>query len=104
MKYFTNVEHEIRHYVGTDKISAIKAVRMVLGVTLKEAKDLVEWQGGFAAPNYLWNCIQHEYNTFRKSLAERPGVSLQELERCKYDQDGNNFQFVPRLPPAIMMS
>jgi hypothetical protein len=49
------------HYVGTAKISAIKALRRLTGLTLKSAKNAVEWEGGIMLTNSQIMVLQRLY-------------------------------------------
>lgn len=69
------------HYVGTAKVSAVKALRRLTGLTLKSAKDAVEWEGGIMLTNsqiiVLQRLYAEELNTSRsdwQEIIERPAA------------------------------
>lgn len=59
--YADRVDYPVYRYVGPHKISAIKAVRYVLGVDLKEGKEMVEHPGGLRIHPLAWKAIFAEY-------------------------------------------
>ena len=62
MTYTPNAGIRIE-YVGRNKISAIKAVRNVYGLTLKAAKDVIEWPGGWVTTDAVMKLLQKEYSS-----------------------------------------
>jgi hypothetical protein len=55
-------KHRIR-YIGSNKISAIKSLSRVTGLTLKSAKEAVEWSGGFMIPQPVLILVQRDYES-----------------------------------------
>lgn len=60
MTYVSRVRIE---YVGDYRISAIRAIRKVTGLSLKSAKDVIEWSGGFEISAFAYAAIVEEYLT-----------------------------------------
>ena len=60
-------------YVGRRKIDAIKAVRNTFGLTLKSAKDIVEWPGGFVVKGSQYRVVRKIYldGSFPQELSEK---------------------------------
>ena len=48
-------------YTGNSKIAAVKALRSVTGLTLKSAKDAIEWAGGIEMPRSVFMAIRREH-------------------------------------------
>lgn len=57
-----NVSTQVRiEFIGRNKIQAIRAVRDIFGLSLRAAKDLIEWPGGFVVSPRLFQIIKNEY-------------------------------------------
>lgn len=63
--YTSRDSYKTYRYCGTHKINAIKAVRHVTGIGLKEAKQLVEHPGGFRINQEVMNHIIRKYSPVR---------------------------------------
>ena len=54
-------------YVGLNKIGAIKVIRDAYGLTLKAAKELVEWPGGWLTTKEVLSLLKTLYMSYGNS-------------------------------------
>ena len=50
-------------YKGVNKIFAVKTIREIYGLTLKSAKDIVEYEGGFLVTTTMLDIIRNLYES-----------------------------------------
>jgi hypothetical protein len=72
-------------FIGKAKVSAIRAVRSVTGLSLKSAKDVIEWPGGFAVSSFAYASIVEKY------LEETSGINTH----------GSDWREISERPDAI---
>lgn len=65
MTYTNRVRVE---YVGKFRISALRAVRHVTGLSLKSAKQAIEWSGGIEVSGFVYAAIVEAYLSDAMSL------------------------------------
>jgi hypothetical protein len=58
MTYTSRVRVE---YIGKYRISALRAVRSCTGLSLKSAKEAIEWPGGFEVSGIVYAAIVEAY-------------------------------------------
>lgn len=65
MTYTNRVQVE---YIGKYRIDALKALRRVTGLSLKSAKEAIEWPGGFEVSGFVYAAIVETYLSDAMSL------------------------------------
>jgi hypothetical protein len=65
MTYTSRVRVE---YIGKYRISALRAVRHCTGLSLKSAKEAIEWPGGFEVSGFVYAAIVEAYLSDAMSL------------------------------------
>lgn len=67
-------------YAGTEVIPAIKTLRYMFGLTLKSAKQTIEWEGGFMLPEAVMGLLFRLYTeTARNADPRKDWVVVRDL-------------------------
>lgn len=48
-------------FIGSKKIAAIRALRIVTGLDVRSAKNAIEWPGGFVVSPFIYAAIVEKY-------------------------------------------
>ena len=75
-------------YKGVNKIFAVKTICNIYGLTLKSAKDIVEYEGGFLVTTTMLDIIRNLYESKIGNFTNT-------------DFNNNDWHVIPETLPAI---